>query len=45
MMAKCQMVWENYSEAGRFVKKAKKVYPQEAQAYYLAGFAKKFKTV
>jgi tetratricopeptide (TPR) repeat protein len=38
MMAKCQMVREKYSEAGRFIEKAKKVYPQEAQAYYLAGF-------
>jgi len=38
MMAKCQMVREKYSEADRFVKKAKNVYPQEAQAHYLAGF-------
>jgi tetratricopeptide (TPR) repeat protein len=38
MMTKCQMVREKYSEADRFVKKAKNVYPQEAQAYYLAGF-------
>jgi len=38
MMAKCQMVREKYSEADRFVKKAKNIYPQEAQAYYLAGF-------
>jgi tetratricopeptide (TPR) repeat protein len=38
MMAKCQMVREKYSEADRYVKKARKVYPQEAQAHYLAGF-------
>jgi tetratricopeptide (TPR) repeat protein len=37
-MAKCQMVREKNSEAGRFVEKAKKVCPQEAQAYSLAGF-------
>ncbi len=40
MMAKCQMIREKTSEAGRFVERAKQVYPQEAQAYYLDGFVK-----
>jgi len=40
MMAKCLMVQEKTSEAGSFVEKAKQVYPQEAQAYYLDGFVK-----
>jgi len=38
MMAKCLTVREKYSEAAGFVGKAKQVYPQEAQAHYLAGF-------
>jgi predicted Zn-dependent protease len=40
MMAKCQMVKEKYDKALRFSEKAKQVYPQEAQANHLSGFAK-----
>ena len=40
MMSKCQMAQKHYAKAGSFAEKAKNVYPQEGQAYYLAGFAK-----
>lgn len=40
MMSKCQLTLKKYTKAKRFAEKAKKVYPQEAQAYHLAGFAK-----
>ena len=39
-MSKCQLAQKKYAEAKRCAEKAKKVYPQEAQAYHLAGFAK-----
>ncbi len=37
LMAKCQFVQKNYTEAGRYVDQAKKVYPDEAQAYQISG--------
>lgn len=40
MMAKCQMVKENLSNAARFADKARKVYPNEAQACNINGFIK-----
>ena len=40
MMSKCQLAQKHYAKAGSFAEKAKNVYPQEGQAYYLAGFAK-----
>jgi len=40
MMSKCQMAQKHYAKAISFAEKAKIVYPQEAQAYHLAGFAK-----
>jgi beta-barrel assembly-enhancing protease len=40
MMSKCQLAQKNYATARSFAEKAKTVYPQEGQAYYLAGFAK-----
>ena len=40
MMSKCQLAQKHYAKAGSFAEKAKNVYPQEAQAYHLAGFAK-----
>lgn len=40
MMAKCQMAMNKREAAERYAEKAKKVYPQEAQGYYLSGLAK-----
>lgn len=40
MMSKCQLAQKQYAKADSFAKKAKTVYPQEAQAYYLSGFVK-----
>jgi predicted Zn-dependent protease len=40
MMSKCQLARKQYAESGSFAQKAKTVYPQEGQAYYLSGFAK-----
>ena len=40
MMSKCQLAQKHYAKARSFAEKAKTVYPQEGQAYYLAGFAK-----
>jgi len=40
MMSKCQLAQKQYAKAESFAKKAKTVYPQEGQAYYLSGFAK-----
>ena len=40
MMSKCQLAQNKYAKAKRFAEKAKKVYPKEAQAYHLSGFAK-----
>jgi len=40
MMSKCQLARKHYAKAGSFAEKAKTVYPQEGQAYYLSGFAK-----
>jgi predicted Zn-dependent protease len=40
MMSKCQLAQKHYEEAKSFAEKAKIVYPQEGQAYYLSGFAK-----
>jgi beta-barrel assembly-enhancing protease len=40
MMAKCQMIKEKYDKALGFSEKAKQVYPQEAQANHLSGFAR-----
>ncbi|MBW1726371.1 MAG: M48 family metalloprotease [Deltaproteobacteria bacterium] len=40
MMSKCQLAQKHYAESGSFAEKAKMVYPQEGQAYYLSGFTK-----
>ena len=40
MMSKCQLARKHYAKVGSFAEKAKTVYPQEGQAYYLSGFAK-----
>ena len=40
MMATCQIVQKKPAEGLRYSEAAKSVYPQEAQAYYLSGFAK-----
>ena len=40
MMAKCQMALQRPAEALRYAERAKQVYPREAQARYLAGFAR-----
>lgn len=40
MMSKCQLARGNYAEAGRYAQSAKEVFPEEAQAYHLSGFAK-----
>jgi predicted Zn-dependent protease len=40
MMGTCQIVQKNFGEAVRYLGQAKTVYPQEAQAYYLGGFAR-----
>jgi tetratricopeptide (TPR) repeat protein len=40
MMSKCQLAQKHYAESGFFAEKAKMVYPQEGQAYYLSGFTK-----
>lgn len=40
MMAKCQLAQNKDSSAIGFAEKAKAVYPDEAQAYHLSGFAK-----
>ena len=40
MMATCQVVQKKPSEGLRYSEAAKAVYPQEAQAYQLSGFAK-----
>ena len=40
MMSMCQLAQKKYAKAKRFAEKAKKVYPKEAQAYHLSGFAK-----
>lgn len=40
MMATCQVIQKKPAEGLRYSEAAKSVYPQEAQAYYLSGFAK-----
>ncbi|MBW2181901.1 MAG: M48 family metalloprotease, partial [Deltaproteobacteria bacterium] len=40
MMSKCQLMQDKNSEARQYAEKAKAVYPKEAQAYHLCGFAK-----
>jgi tetratricopeptide (TPR) repeat protein len=40
MMATCQIIQKKPAEGLRYSEAAKAVYPQEAQAYYLSGFAK-----
>ncbi len=40
MMSKCQLAQKQYAKARSFAEKAKTVYPQESQAYYLSGFTK-----
>lgn len=40
MMAKCRLVRNEYAAAQQFAEKAETVYPKEAQAYHLSGFAK-----
>jgi predicted Zn-dependent protease len=40
LMATCQIVQKKPAEGLRYSEAAKSVYPQEAQAYYLSGFAK-----
>ena len=39
-LSQCRMMMEKFTEADRSIRLAKKVYPQEAQAYYLSGFIK-----
>jgi len=39
MMSKCQLIQEKFAEAERFARRARDVYPQEAQAYYVGGIA------
>ena len=40
MMATCQLVQKDYREGLRYSEEAKSVYPREAQAHHLSGFAK-----
>ncbi len=40
MMAKCQLVQHKDNKAMQYAEIAKKVYPQEAQAYHVSGFSK-----
>ena len=40
MLSKCQLMQDKNSEARKHAEKAKAVYPKEAQAYHLCGFAK-----
>jgi predicted Zn-dependent protease len=40
MMATCQLAQKKFDAAGRYADKGKKVYPDEAQAHYLSGYAK-----
>jgi predicted Zn-dependent protease len=40
MMSKCLMAQKKYEEARRYADKAKKVYPEEAQAHNLGGITK-----
>ena len=39
MMSKCQLAQKKHAEAGRYSAKAKAVYPEEAQGYFLDGYA------
>ncbi|MFH1991867.1 MAG: M48 family metalloprotease [Pseudomonadota bacterium] len=39
MMSKCLLAQKKDAEAKQFAEKAQQVYPQEAQAYHLSGFA------
>ena len=38
-MAICQLIQKKYAEGLRYARQAKSVYPQEAQAHHLSGFA------
>ncbi|NWF55918.1 MAG: M48 family metalloprotease [Syntrophaceae bacterium] len=40
MMATCQIIQKKHAEGLKYSEAAKSVYPQEAQAYHLSGFAK-----
>jgi len=40
MMATCQLLQKEYREGLRYSEEAKNVYPREAQAHHLSGFAK-----
>jgi len=40
MMATCQLVQKDYREGLRYAEEAQSVYPREAQAHHLSGFAK-----
>ena len=40
MMSKCQLLQKKYKAGMNYAKRATEVYPQEAQAYHLVGFAK-----
>ncbi|MBW1799559.1 MAG: hypothetical protein JRJ85_02405 [Deltaproteobacteria bacterium] len=40
LMSTCQLAQKKYREGIRYAEKAQRVYPQEAQAYHLSGFAK-----
>lgn len=40
LMAKCQLMQDKDKEAERYADKAKKVYPDEAQAYHISGITK-----
>ena len=39
MMAKCQLVLKKNTNASRYAEKARKIYPQEAQACHILGYA------
>jgi predicted Zn-dependent protease len=40
LMGSCQLLQKKNAEGLRYLKRAKAVYPQEAQAYHLSGFAR-----
>ncbi len=40
MMAKCKLVQKKLEAAGRYLAKARQVYPGEAQSYFLGGYIK-----
>jgi len=40
MMSMCQLVQRKFEDGRRYAEKAQQVYPEEAQAYHVSGFAK-----